>query len=866
MSLLTILFLALIAYLPGAVAFRAPILDPRRRAELPAEERVFWAVVLSTGWSTMLALALASVGRYSFERVLVANAAVALAGLAIWRGGLRFAGGAPRPTVASVVPAALVAGCLWMYGPPAEYVMGGKDPGTYVNEGIQIAQRGSLVTRDATIAGIPAPLRDLFLPSHNTASYYGLRFMGFFVLDPESGSVVGQFPHFYPASIALGYGVAGLTGARQATFAWAMLGLVAVYLLGARLFGRPAAAIGAGLLALNVVEVWYARYPNAEVVAQALLFAAMLAWSRAQVDGSAWFGPVAAALVGMLLFLRFDMVIALGGFVGAGALGRAAGLRPVVGFFPVLVLWMAGAALYLFGFMQPYMALPIVFISNLPAWQIAALTAGGLIALALLAGAARLRVTARLLPWVPPVLIAVALAAMIYAYFFRQAGGRISEFDAMAVRSFALYLTPLGLAAAVAGYVLAVRRFFARDPILILTVTLYAAFFFYKLRIVQEHYWLARRFLPVILPAALLFAGYAIAGWWRRHAPAVAEPAPEGPTASGVSRRSGTPGSQGGWQVRGRAIRASAAAAGVAIAAILAVAFWRQSAPVRHHVEYAGLIPRLEALAAKFTDRDLVIVESRDASDTHVLALPLAYIYARHVLVLPHRLPDPVQLAAFLDDARTRYDHVYFIGGGGTALLSRNVTVTPVATEVFQIPEWATSRTALPASARRKEFDFSVYRFVSPSERAGAIPAEGTLALDIGVNDDVNVLRFHAKERHQNGTTFRWSRDVSYISLPGLRAADRSLVLVMDDGQRPPKVGSAVVEVSMNDRPLGRLEVGRDFRPYTLAIPAEVAAAAAAAETPPRLKLVTNTWNPKVALGVNDDRDLGVMVDRIEVR
>ena len=49
------------------------------------------------------------------------------------------------------------------------------------------------------------------------------------------------------------------------------------------------------LLAINVIEVWFSGYPNAEVVAQTLLFAAMLAWSRAQVDGLPFFGVVAAS-------------------------------------------------------------------------------------------------------------------------------------------------------------------------------------------------------------------------------------------------------------------------------------------------------------------------------------------------------------------------------------------------------------------------------------------------------------------------------------------------------------------------------------------------------------------------------------------
>src|SRR5699024_8950154 len=139
----------------------------------------------------------------------------------------------------------------------------------------------------------------------------------------------------------------------------------------ARLFGRTVAAAGTLLLAINLIEVWFSGYPNAEVVAQTLLFSAMLAWSRAQVDGLPFFGVVAASLLGMLLFLRVDMAIAVAGFVGAAALGRMAGLPAVVGFFPALVVWLAAATVYLVGLMKPYMWIPLIWIQALPLWQMA---------------------------------------------------------------------------------------------------------------------------------------------------------------------------------------------------------------------------------------------------------------------------------------------------------------------------------------------------------------------------------------------------------------------------------------------------------------------------------------------------------------
>ena len=74
----------LVAYLPGALLFRLPVANRARRAALAAEERVFWHVILSVAWSLAVVLALASLGAYRFERLLVANAilsgAVVLAG------------------------------------------------------------------------------------------------------------------------------------------------------------------------------------------------------------------------------------------------------------------------------------------------------------------------------------------------------------------------------------------------------------------------------------------------------------------------------------------------------------------------------------------------------------------------------------------------------------------------------------------------------------------------------------------------------------------------------------------------------------------------------------------------------------------
>ena len=114
-------------------------------------------------------------------------------------------------------------------------------------------------------------------------------------------------------------------------------------------------------------------------------------------------------------------------------------------------------------------------------------------------------------------------------------------------------------------------------------------------------------------------------------------------------------------------------AVGLLATVLLGYRYVSASVPIRRHVEYAGLIPRLERLASSFSDNDLVLVEAREASDLHALALPLSYIYARNVLVLYDSRPDKRAIREFLTWAHERYENVYFLAGGGTSLLSPGV-------------------------------------------------------------------------------------------------------------------------------------------------------------------------------------------------
>ena len=815
----------IVGYLPGAVAFRLPILERQKRGALAAEERAFWHVVISLVWSLSLVLAMAAAGVYRYEWLLAANLIVSVGLIGLARGGLRWRGTAAKITIAAMVPLVILGVGVWRFFPASEYVVGGKDPGAYVNEGIAIDRTGQLFRNDDVVPRVPEGSRDLFFRPYGAEHYYSLRFMGVFLKDASTGEVITQWPHLFPASIAIGYRLAGTRGATNMVALWATLGLLAVYFFGARLIGRLAAFFAAVVLALNLIELWFGRYPNAEVVMQALLFAALLALARGHQDDDPFFAWVSGVTGALMIFLRFDVFLALAGMSGALALAWIVqGRRPRLGFVVPIVGGTAIGMAYYAGPMRHYFHLYEV---NLPAAPVIV----GLVAAAagavLIIGRLRRYVAPVVSTYVPWVLGAVLLALSVYALFLRGKVGLLAEHDAFAFRTFrdAYFLWP-ALIASLAGCVMVTRREFWRDPAFFLVFAGFAIFFFYKVRVVPEQFWMARRFLPIVLPGALILASGAVFG-------------------------SSTP------EFR-RTVRR-----GLAASAFMAFIGWQYviaARPVAAHLEYKGAIRQVERLAQQFTPRDLVLVESRNAgSDFHTLAHPLAYQHGLQVLVLDSPRPDRRLFESFLADAVTKYDRVFFVGGGGTDLLSRRVQAAPIAFTPLKVPEYETTAwDTMPKGPREKDLGYSVFQ-LTLGDRARTL-----FDLDVGYLDDLNVVRFHAREVAE-GRSIRWTGPQSFIAVTGITGAEREVEFIIHNGGRPAGAPPATLDVSFNETPLGQIRVEFGFKTYRLAIPADVVKLAATSEDPAQLKLVSSVWRPADFGGGGDTRQLGVMIDRVEI-
>ena len=835
----TALVVLLLAWLPGALVFRIPLFDRARRAALAAEERLFWSVVLSAALSSGAALALAVAGSYALERVLWLDGALCLGIALYWRSRLRLGAGAPAPTRTAAAPLALavLAAGLFFFVPPSEYVNGGRDPAVYFNSGIRIAQGGSVVIDDPLVRTVPPEYRGLFFPPQPaSAPFESVRFLGFFIVDQDAGAVAGQFPHLYPAWIALAYDTAGLTGARYVHGLWALLGVLAVYFAGAFVLGRRAALAGAGLLAVHVAQVWFARYFCAEMIVQPLVFAGVLAYARAHADGDRFFAPVAAGLLALTLFAHILGVLVVGA-AGLAMLAGRADRQPLPASFwlPLAAITTLAGAYYL-TVLAPYT--PLWFLARLGPLEISLAAGAALAAGTLFLALGRAEVAAAARTWLPRALAAALWLLAAYALLVREGGDRNPEIDPYWLRLYtSFYLLPAGLAAALVGWAAVPARRFWRGSAFFLVAATFAVFIFYNARITPDHFWTARRYVLIVLPMSLLLIGAAAftpLEWLdRRRLPGL------GQLTAGAART----------------------AAGALLVAGLAWSYGQATRPILRHVEHAGMIPWVEDLAARLAPDDLLLVGPRAAADVQVTALPLAYIHGRQVLVLASTDPDTAVLGGFLDWARTRYARVLFIGGGGTNLLSRETAARLVASERQRIRHYERALNAYPNGPVDWQLDYGIYEFVPDAGAAGAFD------LDVGAGNDLYVHGMYPKDVDERGVTYRWTGERAFVRVVGTRPDAAALTLRMSNGGRPAQAGTAVVRAFLDDQPLGAVVVDSDrFEPYTLAIPPPLARRTAAGTTAAELRLETNAWIPQDVLGIPDPRALGVMLDRVEIR
>jgi hypothetical protein len=819
-----------IFFLPGLVVVAA--FGCGKRVALRLTEQLYLAIAASLLLSGWVSFFLAEIGRFSPATTgLLVAIGCAIAIVACRTSGVRLSlqpGPVERGELA--VSAAVIAFAVIVYFPPFEHILGGRDPGIYVNTGFHLARDGKLIYTDPLVASIPAEERPLFFPDKELPPWSYLRFQGFLLESPESARVAPHGLHLYPVWIGTASALFQKKSGLWATPFFALMGLSGFFLAFRRLFGLEAAAWAIAILTVFQIQIWFARFPNSEIVVQFLYATSLLLFFFMEENRSRLAGALAGVALGSTLLTRVEtmlFVLPVALFLAWKRVRRELG-PPEVAFGAAFALLGIHAAIHYRLFAWPYVS----SILGRHYWRFLgenlALAAGVAAALFFLADRAAMKLSPRFLTLFDSIRLRLAMGfglflVALYAYFIRPYwhGPRTAPHDAEAFLRMGWYLYPAGLALAVAGGMVLLSRARKTQAFFLLVALTFSLFFFYKVRVWHDHYFAMRRFIPVILPS--LVAAIAVFLAMLRE------------TGGNLARHG------------------SRLVAGALVCAYLADGYrlWR-------HDEFRGSLAFVEELARHIGDEDVVIFPAQEG--LHLLDLPLSELEERQVLEFYTLKPDRPLLERLLEKWKGRYRDVYFVTNykiSLSGLFTRHVKDFWLATDKYEYSYDRPPRGPEPLHLR-----FTLSKAVDLEDLAGRVPKLSTL--DVGGSDDLQVAWFHEKELEEDGTSFRWSQRTSSIFLPLVGAGTKTVVLSMA-GPKEAEAPLHPVEVAIDGRSVGTWTLGRQFEDFEVPIPPEICARTEA--TYSILTLATKTWRPANEIpGASDVRDLGFRLDRVEVR
>jgi hypothetical protein len=678
--------------------------------------------------------------------------------------------------------------------------------------------------------------------------------MGFELDHPKSGEVTPQFFHLFPAFGAYLFETMGVRGALATSPIFGVLGTLAAFLLGRRMFGPSVALLGTLGLATSVLQVWFARYPVSEGFSQFLILAGLFAHRLDQTSDSRAFGWLSGALLGLTLLVRIDSVLLLlplAFWVAYQVLSRD-GAKSASRVTSVLVpfsILFGHAAIHaaLFSKRYVYQILTRRYWSHPPSFWLLALMAFAAIGFLIwreaprIIGLLRFRIaTVRLCTLVvigATVIYAIALRPSLSAW----AGGdgnprneklanpgllqdlgfnRLAAHDAQALRRYSWFVGVPALALAFAGLGIFLRRAGSDDLLPLAVLLVFSGFYFYKIRVFNDYFFAMRRYVPVTLPFTFILAALATVT---------------------LARRSK------GWSVAASACGLLALGASVA-----------NTQPILSYVDWKGSVRFVADVARRFGPRDVVLFEQ--PKNIHLLSLPLWGLYGANAVEFRRFNPDPDRLSHLISAWRTTYRNIYFVTSYRTDVCGLFLERTQAFRFVSSEFEWTYDR--VPRKPDPRVVEFSLSRVVEPE----ALRVSSEPLIDIGGSGDAQTSGFFEKEA-TGERTYRWTggclddrgNATGSVYIPAARAGARIRIRATAH-LRPGNAKPAQVKAFFSEVLVGEFVAGGGWADFEVSLPSPLPPG------PKILRLDVPAWRPSNTDPLaTDTRDLGIMVDRIEV-
>ena len=125
---------------------------------------------------------------------------------------------------------------------------------------------------------------------------------GFLIADINDPTVTAGFSPLFPVLTALGHALVSPQAALVVAPLFATLSLIGLWCVARRLGGVRAAWLASALTAVSMPQIWFAKIPLPETVAQCFVMAGVLAWLVATARGAPRWACAAGWFLGLGLF------------------------------------------------------------------------------------------------------------------------------------------------------------------------------------------------------------------------------------------------------------------------------------------------------------------------------------------------------------------------------------------------------------------------------------------------------------------------------------------------------------------------------------------------------------------------------------
>lgn len=367
----------------------------------------------------------------------------------------------------------LIISAIFLFFQPFPWIAGGRDPGVYVSSGVHIAKSGSIFIKDPLIAQMNTSIQEA-LYDVEPASVYGFiswenpnlkfQFPGFFITDLTSGIITPQFLHLFPVWIAIFYSIFGLMGIFFVNPVFGLLSIGSFYLLGKKLFSWKVAALACFLLVLNFAQIWYSRYPFAEIMTQFFILSWLATFICFNRTSDKYIAVISALMFGLAFLTKLDgifILIPLSIYYIYVYITKKWNFSHKYFLFTLLIMLIYCSIDY-FIFSKPYINFLIDFATKSPPYY-------------------------------------SGIKFNVYNNLFIN--GHILSW----------YLTEVGILITLIGSAIILSKRKNPEEILLVFIALiFTIAYFIKLEETNPPPWTARRYVPIVIPLFALFASYAI--------------------------------------------------------------------------------------------------------------------------------------------------------------------------------------------------------------------------------------------------------------------------------------------------------------------------------------------------------------------